>query len=167
MTCLEIEITRCYGRLRSKAIEIAGSIADGEDLLQDVLAQSIRSGNADRVACIQERKGSFFFYIYRAMFIHYRGTKQKAAKKKVRFVELVDLPDTTDEVEYDLEGEQFDVMLDWISPYEKELIQLSLKPGFKRAIVAEIIGLPTETVERDLRKAKKKLIQYDLSKPKS
>lgn len=157
MDCLDYEITKNYNTWLSHARGLTKNRQDAEELLHKALMKVMESGKARLIACEQERKGSLEYYVNRTIW-NTHISEQTRLKKKISIDEIGELQNA--ETEYNLAGEHFDILLGWLSDYERELLKMYIIPGFRIKHAAEIMGINEQTLSRHIKQAAAKLYKY-------
>jgi DNA-directed RNA polymerase specialized sigma24 family protein len=157
MTCLNEEIQKHYKIWRDYAVRRKRSKNEGEELLHDILDRIIQSGTAEKIACEQERKGSLFYYVNRWIFLETMPGKRK--QTIIEYRDYIEEP-PDDITELPLKSEQIDVLVNWLTPYQMELIELRRQHGFQMNTLQKITGIGRTTLKKDLDEAINLLKQY-------
>lgn len=157
MDCLEIEIVKNYETWKSHAIGLTRSKVEGEELLHKVLESVMTSGNARIIACEHERKGTLKYYVDRAIWLTFQ-TQRVRKKQHINIDEVREIRD--DGINFDLAGEHFDVLINWLSEYERELLKMYITEGFQMKSAAQEMGICRKRLSNEIKKAAKKLFKY-------
>lgn len=159
MDCLELKINKHYKTWRSHARGLCRNNDEGDELLHTVLDSVLNSGQARAIACREERSESIEFYVNRAIWLRYFTEKRRNTRKIVYLEERVIEP-PAEITDYHIEGEQVDVLIYWLTEYERELILAYSTKGFRFTDAAKQLGVSYSTLRIDLKNAIKTMKKY-------
>lgn len=156
--CLEVEINRHYSKWRSISIRLLKDKEDGEDLLQSILCDLLQNDKARYIACEQEVKGSLFYYVCRSLWNRALTYKQKQKDRPISIDQLPELIEEDNEIVNN--GEKFDVVINWLTDYQIQLIELKAVHGLTISEISRETKLPRSTLTTDIHRAMKLIKKY-------
>ena len=156
--CLEIEINRHYAKWRSISIRLLRDKDEGEDLLQSILCDILENDKARYIACQQEVKGSLFYYVCRSLWNRAMTMKKK---QKDHLISIDKMPElTAEDSEKVNHGEKFDVVVNWLTDYQIQLIELKAVHGLTINEISRETKIHRSVLDNDLKKAMKLIKKY-------
>lgn len=158
LDCLDKKINEHYKTWLSHARGLTRDRDASYELLHTVLDSVINSGKAREIACREDRSESIKYYVDRAIWL--RFFTDKANKRRHVYLEEMLIERANTPTEYHIEGEHLDILLNWLTEYERELILTYTTKGFTYVMAAEVLGMDRTKLKRDIDKAIKQLRKY-------
>ena len=156
MECLDIKIKKYYAEWLMHCQGLTKNKHDAEDLLHKILIGVLESGKGRQLACECERD-ELKVYVNRAIWLDFYKTKSRSVIK-INIDDIAEL--SSENTEYNVPGEHYDVLLKWLNEYDRELLKMYTTKGFTMQEASVVLGISRQKLSRDIKDASKKLYKY-------